>query len=129
MKKVLFISAICSLFVSCSCNSKDMPRNDNGNCNQCPDKNTPCNGGSNQMQSDNGQKADWKITANVKKQLMADSTLSSSARMISITTNNGVVTVTGTVADRSERNKVISIVENVDGVQSVDDQLSISNNY
>jgi osmotically-inducible protein OsmY len=106
-----------------------MPRNDNGNCNQCPDKKTPCNGGNNQMQSDNGQKADWKITANVKKQLMADSTLSSSARMISITTNNGVVTLTGTVADRNERNKVISIVQNVDGVQSVDDQLSISNNY
>jgi hyperosmotically inducible protein len=73
------------------------------------------------------QPSDWHITASVKKSLMADNSLSASARMISVTTNNGVVTLTGTVANREESRKVVRLVEAVPGVTSVDNQLSISN--
>jgi osmotically-inducible protein OsmY len=104
VKKFLFIPAICVLCVSCDSNSD----NPNGN---------------NQMQS---QPSDWDITANVKKNLMTDNSLSSSARMISVTTNSGVVTLTGTVASKDESRKVVRIVQNVPGVTSVDNQLTIS---
>ena len=73
------------------------------------------------------QPSDWDITANVKKNLMSDSSLSSSARMISVTTNNGVVTLTGTVANKEESRKVVRIAKNVSGVTSVDNQLTVSN--
>lgn len=106
MKKMLFIPAMCILCASSYSNS-----NDYSNAN-------------NQVQS---QPADWEITANVKKNLMMDSSLSSHARIISVTTNNGVVSLTGTVASKEESEKVIGIVKNVSGVKSVDNQLTIAN--
>jgi osmotically-inducible protein OsmY len=113
VKKILFIPAICVLFVSCTGNSN----NPNGNSNDYSN-------GNNQMQS---QPSDWDITANVKKNLMSDNSLSSSARMISVTTNNGVVTLTGTVASKEESRKVVRMVKSVSGVTDVDNQLTISN--
>ena len=108
MKKNLFIPVMCVLFASCSSNSG-----------------TP-NGTSNANQTQS-QSSDWTITANVKKNLMADNSLSSSARMISVTTNNGVVTLTGTVISSEENRKVVRIVKSVSGVTSVDNQLTIAN--
>ncbi len=105
MKKIHFILAICTLCASCNSNSNNSI-------------------GNNQTQS---QPADWDITANVKKDLLTDSSLSSSARMISVTTNDGVVTLTGTVVSKEESRKVVKIVKNVYGVMDVDNQLTISN--
>lgn len=113
MKKLLFIPAICILCASCGNNSS----NPNGNSNSCSN-------GNNQMQS---QPSDWEITANVKKNLMSDNSLSSSARMISVTTNNGVVTLSGTVASSEENRKVVKMVKDVCGVKNVDNQLTIAN--
>jgi len=113
MKKILFIPAICILCASCNGNSNNSRGNSNDYSN-----------GNNQMQS---QPSDWDITANVKKNLMTDNSLSSSARMISVTTNNGVVTLTGTVASKEESRRVVGIVKNVPGVKSVDNQLTVSN--
>jgi osmotically-inducible protein OsmY len=79
------------------------------------------------MQSNSNQPSDTEITARVKKNLMTESSLSSSAKMISVTTNNGVVTLNGTVASREESARVLRIVRNVQGVISIDNQLTISN--
>jgi hyperosmotically inducible protein len=113
MKKMLFISTICAMSMMCGCScSKEPARTADS---------SPCS-------SDAPQQADWKITAAVKKKLSTDSSLSSGARMISVTTNNGVVTLSGTVTDSNERNKVMRMVKAVPGVTSVDDdQLTISN--
>ena len=127
MKKILFIPAICILCVSCNDNSNKPNKNSNdsnrnseecsvGNSNEYTNRN-------NQMQS---QPADWDITAHVKKSLMSDNSLSSSARLISVTTNNGVVTLTGTVVNAEESRKVVRIVKSVPGVMSVDNQLTVS---
>ncbi len=56
-----------------------------------------------------------------------DNSLSSSARMISVTTNKGVVTLTGTVASNEESHKIVKMVKSVPGVKSVDNQLTVSN--
>jgi len=111
MKKILVIAALCGLCVACD-------RNPNRN----PDYN-------NRTQSNVNQPSDDNITASVKKRLRSDSTLSSSARMISVSTYNGVVTLTGTVANSDESRRVESMVLGVPGVQSVDNQLTLVNNY
>jgi hyperosmotically inducible periplasmic protein len=111
VKKILLIPAICALCVSC--NSQSNKPNENSNS---------CSNGNNQSQP-----ADWDITAHVKEKLMTDNSLSLKARVISVTTNNGVVTLTGTVESKEESRKVVRIVKDVPGVNSVDNQLTISN--
>ncbi len=109
MKKNLLIPVVCAMLASCSNNSNSSEYYYEDN----------------QTQSNPTQPADWEITANVKKMLMADSSLSSSARMISVTTNNGVVTLTGTVVSNEEMSMVVSMVQNTSGVVKVDNQLVV----
>ncbi len=112
MRKMLVVSALCAMCAVCTSCTMSCTKDKNDNqTSDCP--------------SDVSQ-ADWKITGNVKKKLMGDSSLSSSARMVSVTTNNGVVTLTGNVASRDESRKVVSLVESVDGVKNVDNQLVVS---
>jgi len=108
VKKFLFIPAMCILCASCSSNSNDKSKDHAKGHEQT-------------------QSADWEITANVKKKLMMEGSLSSGARMVSVTTNNGVVTLTGTVANHEESRKVSRLVKEVSGVKSVDNQLTVSN--
>lgn len=103
MKRIMLIPAICILCVSCTGNSNNM-------------------NGKNQEQA---QPADWDITAHVKETLVVDGSLSTKARLISVTTNDGVVTLTGTVVSEEESRKVVKIVEGVPGVKSVVNQLTI----
>ncbi len=79
----------------------------------------------NYQTQDSSKKSDWEVTTKVKKALMTDGSLSSNARVISVTTNNGVVTLTGTVSSGDERRRVINIVQNVPGVADVNDQLTV----
>jgi hyperosmotically inducible periplasmic protein len=110
MKKILLIPAVCLMFVSCNSNT-----NPNDSSNE-----------DNRNQSNSTQPSDWEITAAVKKNLMSDSSLSNSARMISVTTNNGVVSLTGTTASKDEMRKVVRMVQNMNGVAKVDNQLQVS---
>jgi len=108
VKKNLLIPAICLIFASCSSNTDSSDSNRD-----------------NQMQSGSTQSSDWEITATVKKNLMYGNSLSDSAKMISVTTNDGVVTLTGTVASNEEMRKVVKMVQNISGVVRVDNQLDV----
>jgi osmotically-inducible protein OsmY len=110
MKKKLLIPAICLLLASCSCNT---------NCTDCSNKD-------NQTQSKSTQPADWEITASVKKNLMSDNSLSKRARIISVTTKKGVVTLSGKTASKDEMHKVVRMVKKMHGVVRVDNQLEVS---
>jgi hyperosmotically inducible protein len=111
MKKILLLPAICALFVSCNGNS-------NNNLADANDMD--------QMQSNSEQPSDWDITTRVKKTIMSDNSLSAKARTISVTTNNGVVTLTGTVISKDESRRVVRMVKNVPGVTNVNNQLNVS---
>jgi len=111
MKKILYVPIICVIFAACNAGSGNMAASSSDYSENSQSQSQP---------------SDWQITANVKKELMGDSSLSSSARMISVSTTNGVVTLSGTAASKSERRKIVSMVENMDGVQSVDNQISVS---
>ena len=77
--------------------------------------------GSNQ----NDQNPDWQVTMRVKKAIMGDNTLSAKSRMVSVSTNNGVVTLTGNVMSYDESNRIEQIVRNIPGVMDVDNQITV----
>lgn len=108
MKIFLLAPALCALCISCSSNYDKHPNN-------------------NQMQSNAVQPADWQITANVKQIIMTNGSLSSSARMISVTTNNGIVLLTGVVQNRKEGEKVLRMIQDVAGVRGIDNHLTLAN--
>ncbi len=62
---------------------------------------------------------DWELTVKVKAELMADTSLPASARLISVSTTDGVVTLTGSVASRADRYSIVRAVQNVKGVAKV----------
>ncbi len=65
--------------------------------------------------------SDTAITGKVKAKLANDSRLKGSD--ISVTTNNGVVTLTGTAPSSTSRKAAENLAANVSGVRSVNDQI------
>jgi hyperosmotically inducible protein len=107
MKFVCFIIS-CMFLASCSNNNEP----------------NPCCVGQRGQQSN--QSSDWQITTKVKTSIMGDGSLSASSRLVSITTNNGVVTISGTVASKDDMNRIVRLAKDVDGVRKVDNQMSVS---
>ncbi len=67
---------------------------------------------------------DTAITAKVKSQFMGDNRLKNSD--ISVTTTNGVVTLTGSASGSDAKSTAEKLASGVDGVKSVDDDLQTS---
>jgi hyperosmotically inducible protein len=67
---------------------------------------------------------DTAITQAVKEKLLLQPETSSGT--ISVDTHDGVVTLTGTVKSAQEKEQVIQTARNIQGVQRVEDKLSIS---
>ncbi|HZS47403.1 MAG TPA: BON domain-containing protein [Blastocatellia bacterium] len=70
-----------------------------------------------------GNSADSTTTNNIKSELAKDTTLN--GRDISVDTDNGVVTVSGTVNTEAERMRVVQIARGTEGVKRVDDKLEV----
>jgi len=70
-------------------------------------------------------KADIKVAAAVRKAIVGDDSLSTSAHNVKLIAAKGVVTLRGPVKSADEKSKVESLAKNVDGVTSVDNQLDI----
>ena len=66
---------------------------------------------------------DAAITSAVKTKFLADSTVS--GLKIDVDTNNGVVTLNGTVSNPGERRKALEIARDTKGVKTVKDNLKI----
>ncbi len=69
---------------------------------------------------------DWQLTANVKTAIMTDTTISASAKLVSVNSSKGVVTLTGTVPTQDDKTKIEAIVKGVTGVTKVDNQITVS---
>ena len=63
------------------------------------------------------------ITSKIKSEMVANKSVK--ARDIGVTTNKGVVTLTGTAATWDESNKAAEIARSVKGVQSVENDIHI----
>ncbi|WP_448101234.1 BON domain-containing protein [Luteibacter jiangsuensis] len=68
---------------------------------------------------------DIRVAAAVRKALVADSSLSTSARNVKLVAARGTVTLRGPVKTAEEKTRVEAIVKGVAGVTSVQNQLDI----
>ena len=75
-------------------------------------------------QSENA--ADRELSRKVRKAVVDDDTLSTTAHNIKIITVNGVVTLRGPVKDNRERNTIAAKAKQVAGVKKVDNKLEIA---
>jgi hyperosmotically inducible protein len=72
----------------------------------------------------NANSADSTTTNNVKDQLSQDPTVKNLD--ISVDTDNGVVTLSGTVNSQQQRMRAVQIARSTDGVTRVDDKLEVN---
>lgn len=72
-------------------------------------------------------KADIKVAAAVRRAIVKDKSLSMSAHNLKLIAAQGGVTLRGPVKNADEKSRVESIVKNVAGVSSVDNQLDVKN--
>jgi hyperosmotically inducible periplasmic protein len=77
-------------------------------------------------QSEN--EADRKITQEVRKSIVDDDKLSTSAQNVKIITNDGQVTLRGPVKTQEEKKAIESKAKQVAGVKNVENQLEIATN-
>ena len=70
-------------------------------------------------------KADLTLTQRIRKAIMADKALSTTAKNIKIITVNGLVTLRGPVNNPQEREKIVAKAQDVAGVDKVENQLEI----
>lgn len=75
-----------------------------------------------------GSAADREVTANVRKAIVADDSLSTNAHNVKIITNNGVVTLRGPVKSAAEKEVIAAKAQKTGGVKRVDNQLEIERN-
>lgn len=67
--------------------------------------------------------SDTAITAKIKSNLIADKDIKSLS--ISVTTDKGIVTLSGNVENALQKQKAVTIATEVKGVKSVNDELTI----
>jgi hyperosmotically inducible periplasmic protein len=75
---------------------------------------------------DQGQnKADIDITASIRKEVVGNGDLSTSAKNVKIISESGVVTLRGPVKTEDEKSTIGGYAQNTAGVTKVDNQLEI----
>jgi hyperosmotically inducible protein len=67
--------------------------------------------------------SDLKITANIRKVITDDDSLSVNAHNVKVITRNGTVTLRGPVDSEAEKTRLQAIVQKTPGVNQVDNQL------
>jgi len=75
-------------------------------------------------QSEN--KADVTLTQQIRQAVVADKSLSTTAKNIKIITNNGVVTLRGPVNSPQEKETIEAKAQGIAGMNKVDSQLEVS---
>ena len=76
-------------------------------------------------QDQSNDAADRELLAAVRRQIVDDDVLSTSAHNIKILVKDGVVTLRGPVSNADEKGKIETLAHQVQGVASVENQLDI----
>ena len=72
-----------------------------------------------------GSAGDRELTANIRKAIVDDDSLSTYAHNVKIITNDGVVTLRGPVESEKEKATIVAKAQHVPGVKRVDNQLEV----
>ena len=68
---------------------------------------------------------DRTLTRQIRQAIVADDSLSTSARNVTVITTDGVVTLRGPVANEQERDAVAAKAEGTTGVKRLDNRLEV----
>lgn len=68
---------------------------------------------------------DWIITAKVKETIVMDGYLSTGSKLVSVTTNDGIVTITGNVGSKRDMYRIVKLARKVQGVSKVDNEMTV----
>lgn len=79
----------------------------------------------NPMRNQTTALSDANLQRSIHDQIMSDETLSVGARGVTVTSDNGKVTLKGSVASNQERMKLEEIAKKVKGAKSVDNQTEV----
>jgi hypothetical protein len=79
-------------------------------------------------QNQTNAKSDRKLLAAVRRSVVHDKTLSTSAHNVKIMVAGAAVTLRGPVKNADEKAKIEAIVKQVEGVTSIDNQLDVKAN-
>lgn len=71
------------------------------------------------------ENADRRATEEIKRRIEAEETVSPLARTITVTTDDGIVTLRGVVLDDEDRLVLASLAESAPGVRRVEDRLEL----
>lgn len=128
MKRICAVVVLCLAAAACKNNDRNVVRSENANV---PADNTEKNerdrNGTSLTPLDQSEsEADRNITQEIRKQVVADDSLSMNAKNVKIITANGVATLRGPVKSEQERASIARIASQVAGVQRVDNQLEIA---
>lgn len=107
MKKLLVIASLGALVLSCNIDNSTRQTTK-------PSTEQPAN-----PNSDNA------ISQQIKQRLENDDSLSDNASSVNVSTTGGVVTLRGNVDSEQEKQKVIMMVKQVNGVKSVNSRLEV----
>jgi len=119
-KTTAAILSILSLPLLCGCSRADQP----GASADPGAPSSPSAPGLNRDDFSETQ-ADRNVSQMVKSSLANDGSLSSSARDISISTVDGVVTARGEVASEAERQATLAKIKSAAGVKGIEDQVLV----
>ncbi len=92
-------------------------------CNRTASDEAPAQVSAPEQRDQSATQGDTWITTSVRSRYFADNSVK--GRDIDVSTQDGVVTLTGTVDSDAERTQAIRIAEGVDGVKRVDAQLQV----
>ena len=93
-------------------------------CHGCVNIATPNNGQARGQQT----AADYTLAANVKVAIVSDPSISATSRLVTVGANNGVITLSGQVANQADADTIVNIAKNVAGVKSVNNQMTVAGN-
>lgn len=69
--------------------------------------------------------ADIKMTAAIRRDLMHEKSLSTTAKNVKIIAENGVVTLRGPVMSQAEKTKIVELAKTHAGTARIEDQLEV----
>jgi osmotically-inducible protein OsmY len=142
MKKLLLLTAICTLFCACynDCDSciptktcvRRCPRPCCPKPKPCCTTPTPCAAVATPFQStepvsqlqEQNTDSDWQLALKVYQLIMADNFLSISSQLVDVNVVNGVVTLSGAVSTSVESLVLEKKVKSIEGVKKVENKLT-----
>lgn len=114
MKKHLFLVPVfCLIFAACS--------NDNSRTN-LNDKNATMQS----SETEESASSDDQLTDRVQRALQDNPSLARAAKNVDVSSDNGTVTLKGTVASKDDKKRIEDQVKDIDGVKDVDNEIEVS---